>query len=577
MNLIIRVINEIPNKFRIKLFFISFLVLISSFVEILSIGAIYPVVSSLFSGNANFNEKLYIKIVEFFPLFNNFNVNSVTILIVVIFILFSLFSSFLRMFLLNSSINFSYMLGNEISSEIFKITLNKDYNYHVNQNSNEFIANIFHNTYSFIKITNYILNIFSSSLISIIILIFLLIVNPIGTLVLVLSFILMYIFISHYTKKKLYSYGLVESIEVGEILKLLRESFGSIREVIIRNLQKYYVAEYKNKDMSLRSAQSKADFYTNFPRYFMDPIAIIILVVLALILSLQSTNSANNLSVLAIFVFSGQRLFPLFHQVYSSISGIRSNSSNVIKILNILESRKPFSTGYKITKNIIFSNKLELIDISYGHKINDLILDNVSLNINQGDFVAFVGKTGVGKTTLFDIISLLLQPHSGRIMVNGSKIDSINAYDWQKKIAYVPQHIHLFDSTIAENVATGVPLNEINFERLKYVCELTCLNEFINSLPNAYLSNVGEGGAQLSGGQKQRIGLARALYSIDVEILFLDEPTSALDPATERRIITSLSSLSNITILMITHREETLQMCDAIYELRDKKLFRLNK
>jgi ATP-binding cassette subfamily B protein len=190
-----------------------------------------------------------------------------------------------------------------------------------------------------------------------------------------------------------------------------------------------------------------------------------------------------------------------------------------------------------------------------------LVLRDVSLEIHRGDRVALVGPTGSGKSTLADILMGLLPPTSGRLLIDGREVDS---GAWQANIAHVPQSIFLADTSIAENIALGIPAGKVDRKRLESAARQAQIADFIESLPKVYATTVGERGVRLSGGQRQRIGIARALYK-QAPVLVFDEATSALDDATEKALMDTLAGLSrSLTIIMIAHRLSTTAYCDRV-------------
>src|SRR5690606_23585686 len=215
--------------------------------------------------------------------------------------------------------------------------------------------------------------------------------------------------------------------------------------------------------------------------------------------------------------------------------------------------------------------KLELKGIRYSYPNTDRpAVDGVSLEIPANAAVGFVGSTGSGKTTLIDVILGLLKPEKGEIVVDGIVIDESNLKAWQKSIRYVPQHMLLTDATVAENIAFGVPKDEIDMEAVRNAARIAQIDDFITSeLPLGYDTVVGERGIRLSGGQRQRIGIARALYR-DPDVLVFDEATSALDNVTERYVMQAMRTLlGKRTLVMVAHRLTTLADCDIIFMLKD--------
>ena len=200
-------------------------------------------------------------------------------------------------------------------------------------------------------------------------------------------------------------------------------------------------------------------------------------------------------------------------------------------------------------------------------------LKDISLSIPAKSTVGLVGTTGSGKTTMVDIILGLLEPQKGTLEVDGKIITKQNSRSWQRSIGYVPQHIYLTDNSIAANIAFGVEPKDINQDLVEKASKIANLHNYvINELPKQYHTTIGERGVRLSGGQRQRIGIARALYH-ESKVLILDEATSALDNQTEKIVMDAIKNLSkDITIILITHRLNTVKNCDKIYLLKNGEI-----
>jgi ATP-binding cassette subfamily B protein len=210
--------------------------------------------------------------------------------------------------------------------------------------------------------------------------------------------------------------------------------------------------------------------------------------------------------------------------------------------------------------------RLDGVWFRYGEDA-DWVLRDLNLKIAAKTSVAFVGSTGSGKSTTADLILGLLQPEKGQILVDGVPLAGERLPQWQGAVAHVPQQIYLSDSTLAENIAFGIPEKEIDFNQVRWAAQLAQIADFIEDLPAGYETYVGERGIRLSGGQRQRIGIARALYKKASMIVF-DEATSALDNATEREVMAAIEGLSGeLTIILIAHRLSTVERCDVVVEL----------
>ncbi len=198
-------------------------------------------------------------------------------------------------------------------------------------------------------------------------------------------------------------------------------------------------------------------------------------------------------------------------------------------------------------------------------------LDAVSLHVEKGQAIAFVGSTGCGKSTLVNVILGLLEPKSGHVRVNGTDIQQ-DLTGWRSQLGYIPQSIFLVDDTIRANVAFGVPSEDVDEQQLQAALCSARLDEFIETLPLRDRTVVGEQGIRLSGGQRQRLGIARALYQ-DPEVLVMDEATSALDNTTEVEVMKAIQNMKKgRTLILIAHRLSTVEACDRLYYMRDGRI-----
>jgi ABC-type bacteriocin/lantibiotic exporter with double-glycine peptidase domain len=242
-----------------------------------------------------------------------------------------------------------------------------------------------------------------------------------------------------------------------------------------------------------------------------------------------------------------------------------------LDVLEILDLT--IETNFPSKVPVSFQREIALDRVSFRY-LGDrpMVLHEVTLTIQKGARVGFVGKTGSGKSTIVDLVMGLLKPTAGKIKIDGMELNPQNVRGWQSQIAHVPQAIYLADTSIAENIAFGMPETKIDLVRVRDAARRAELAEFIESLPDAYQTMVGERGIRLSGGQRQRIGIARALYK-RASVLLFDEATSALDNETEAAVMRSIESLGrDLTMIIIAHRLSTVEICDRIFRLEDGRL-----
>ena len=229
-------------------------------------------------------------------------------------------------------------------------------------------------------------------------------------------------------------------------------------------------------------------------------------------------------------------------------------------------SQEKIDTKFLIKKELILKN----ISFKYQNS-NNKVLNNINLKIKAGSIIGIKGPSGVGKTTLVNIILGLLKPTSGDVLVDGIEINK-NLESWQKNIGYVPQNIVLTDDTLKNNIALGIDEKQIDKNKINNCIKESQLENFVLNIEKGIDTNVGELGSRLSGGQKQRIGIARSIYN-DPQVLILDEFTSALDNQTEEKIISEIGNYGKTkTVIIVSHKLSTLSKCDNIYELTKENL-----
>jgi ATP-binding cassette subfamily B protein len=274
------------------------------------------------------------------------------------------------------------------------------------------------------------------------------------------------------------------------------------------------------------------------------------------------------LPVLGALALAAQRLLPLVQQSYAAWTSLLAGQASLHDVLVLLEQPLP-THGLEAPSPLPFRHQIVLRDLRFRYSSQaPWVLAGVDLQIVRGSQVGFIGATGSGKTTLLDIVMGLLAPTSGSLDVDGTIINASNWRAWQVHIAHVPQTIFLADTTIADNIAFGVPREQVDHERLRHAASQARIAETIESWHHGYDTLVGERGVRLSGGQRQRVGIARALYK-QADVIVFDEATSALDDDTERAVMEAVDSLGeDLTILIVAHRITTLKNCDQIVELR---------
>ena len=372
-------------------------------------------------------------------------------------------------------------------------------------------------------------------------------------------FMLLYV---TFVRKKVKQYGEQEFKAKREQSKIVNDTFRGYTELEINDAFPALQESFLNGVDEVSRNRINMETVQMFPR-FLSELAVIIGMVIMVLL-----GGENARMLVGIFAVSAFRLMPAFRYLLAGYTQIQ----NALPSLEIIEEgviKNNNVNFYRVhNHDAILYNSLEIrcLKFSYGDKIIDL----GSHKIKKGEYIGFCGCSGIGKTTLFNLILGFLKPLEGEILIDGVPLSPENRKNWLKNIGYVPQDVFIFNGTIAENIALGY--KDIDFQKVNKVLEMVSLADWTDSLPEGVQSTLGEGGGKLSGGQKQRIGIARALYK-GASVLLLDEATSSLDNNTEREINEMLQELKkeipDLTILSIAHRESTLTYCNRIINLEE--------
>lgn len=270
------------------------------------------------------------------------------------------------------------------------------------------------------------------------------------------------------------------------------------------------------------------------------------------------------MSVMVSLLFFYRALAQLmgFQSKYNSFLAASGSLENITKFEHELKSHAEKDGTKKIKR---FGDSIQLVNVDFGYDKPDGILKGINLEVHKNRSIAFVGESGSGKTTLVNLISGLLKPEGGKIVIDGIDQQELNLQSFQSRIGYIAQEAVVFNDTIFNNVTFWAKPTEENLNRFWEAVRKASLDDFIHELPKKENTRLGNNGINLSGGQKQRVSIARELYK-DIDILILDEATSALDSETEEEIQMNIDALKgSYTILIIAHRLSTIKNADEIY------------
>ena len=549
------------------------LMILASFAEIVSIGAVLPFLGVLTAPDRVFEYPLTQPFIQFLGITEP---EQLLLPLTITFSLAALMAGVLRLLLLWANTRLSFATGADLSINIYRRTLYQPYAIHVARNSSEVINGISNKANGVIyNIIMPALTLISGSVMLIGILMTLLSVDPVIALMAFGGFGMIYAVIIWFTRKRLLIHSQCIARESNQVIKSLQEGLGGIRDVLIDGSQATYCQIYRNADIPLRRAQGNNSFISQSPRYGMEALGMMLIAALAYFLAQQSDGLVKAIPILGTLALGAQRLLPVLQQAYGAWASIRGGQISLQDTLEFLDQPLPKYADQTDIHRLPFRKHISLNQLSFRYSSQaPWILKNINLRISKGSRVGFIGTTGSGKSTLLDIVMGLLQPTNGRIEIDGQPVTLSNQRAWQVHVAHVPQAIFLADSTIEENIAFGIPEEKIDHERVRQTARQAQIADMIERWPEKYRTFVGERGVRLSGGQRQRIGIARALYK-QADVIIFDEATSALDNETEQAVMQAIESLGeDITILIIAHRRTTLKKCTQIVEIGDNEIKR---
>ena len=563
----------LPKNLKIKLVINFFFLILIPFLEVISIGSIGAVVLFVI------DLEKYLHLIPDFLVKNYLeDLDKVQILY---FIGFFMFLTILikNIFLLYYAF-FENTLRRSIagyhSKLLFSNFINESYLEHTMTSSSEKQNDILNQSSKCSDFIFYLMTFIKEFLISIILVVSLLIFNLKASLSLItLSLVLSLIFYL-FSGKKVKRVGEIAKEKESALIEIVKNTFNGFKIIILFGKKNFYEKKFNETILSKYKYEIWQQTIQKIPRLFFELVfAGTIIFILISFVKIED-DIKNILSFLVFLSLISIRLLPIFVNLNVVLSSLKYYERPVEDLFKVLSKKKVFSSK-KINKNnhkFQNINSIEIKNLSFDYKNKNLqILDDISFKLNLGNIYAFAGKTGAGKSTLLDLITGILEPSNGSILVNGLGISN-NIENWQSNVGYVPQDNFLLNDSILKNICF---LDENpDLQKFNKAIEQAELKEFINSLPDKEKTIVGDQGMRISGGQKQRLGLARSLYEKKTLLAF-DEATSALDNETEYNILKTLGKLKKEKIIIIiAHRETTINYCDAALYLPSGKILSKN-
>ena len=564
-----RLWQHISPRRRLQLGLLFVLMILASIAEVVSIGAVLPFLGVLTAPDRIFAHSMAQPLIQALSLTEP---KQLLLPLTIAFAISALLSGLMRIVLLWALTRISHAIGADFSISIYRRTLFQPYSVHVMRNTSEVIAGISKKTYGVVNHTLLPgLTICSSILMMVFVLVALLSIDPVIAISAFVGFGAIYLIVISATKRVLVRDSQRVNYKSNQVIKVLQEGLGGIRDVLIDGTQSTYCSSYRNADLPLRRAEANIAIISGFPRFGLESLGMILIAALAYLLAGDPSGIVSAIPMLGALALGAQRLLPVMQNAYAGWSSIRGGQATLGDALDLLDQPLPPHADAPPLPAIPFKDSITLNNLAFKYTENApwVLQPGVNFTIRKGSRIGLIGATGSGKSTLLDILMGLLQPTHGSMSVDGLNITEQNDRGWQAHIAHVPQAIFLSDSSIAENIAFGEPADQIDYARVRQAAQKAQIAETIESWSNQYTTGVGERGVRLSGGQRQRIGIARALYK-KADVIVLDEATSALDDGTERAVMKAIENLGDdLTVIIVAHRLTTLKKCTQIVELEN--------
>ncbi len=566
----IKILDIFDRKDKLNLFFLLMLFIISGMIEVLGIASVAPFIALLTNPEYILNNSLYLKIINAFSL----TALDATVLMGSLVVILFAISNVVTAYTLWKTVSFTASQQHKISMILMEKYLYQPYDFYINNTSSYISKNILHETGIICDLVILpSLQFLSKCAVVFSISIFLLYINYQIFIGSILILTIIYILIYSRVKERLLIYGENKVLKNKDKYKYVNDAFTDIKNIKFYSAENTYLRLFDGPTKQFADLTAKSTLLSVLPRYILEVVAFGSIFSVLIYFLAQDYNLIAQSPVIGVFIIAAYRALPLLQQIYQNFSIYKFNSPviNIIKSIYSLSINKHDSVDeITFSKDIVFNN----ISFSYDTKE---ILSEINLKIKKSSILAIVGESGLGKTTFIDILLGFHAKYEGKILVDGVQLNIQQLIKLRKKIGYVSQDMSLTNMSLVDNIAFGIPKEDVDYNLLKNVINMVELDNFVMSLANGYETLLAERGMNISGGQKQRILLGRALYR-KPELLILDETTSSFNEELENQIMINIQKFfPDITIVLVTHRLSSLKYCNNIFRLSKNKITEIIK
>lgn len=561
------VLGIIPRQFRARGYLVTFTILLRALLNFVGLAALLPVLY-LILDSENIHSNRYLS-----AMYDTFGFGSDTSFVASVttaMLLFITLKCLVNLALYRFERDYIYALYRYLSRNLYIDYFNRGLSFIKSSNSAVLSRNVNVVCYTFVAgVLRPLASIFSEAMLFAMLFAAILIYNPTAALLTVAIFVPSVWLYFALVRKRVNRYGDIENEAQRTKYRNVVETYRGYADIEINNAFPKMLSSFDRSIDTIIDVGAKNATVSTLPQIFTE---IGLAAGMSLLVTMSVGSGSGDMKILfGIFAVAALRLLPSIRSIMAAWTALRYNRYT-IDIIRDADINKTSTVEDTADDRFEFRDSIEIDNLSFRFADSDKdTLHGLSFEIRKGEKIGIKGRSGAGKTTLFNLLLGFYRPTGGGIRIDGELLSESNRRKWQNTIGYVSQSVFLTDNTILANIALGCDEASVDLDRVNKAVDMANLREFVDSLPNGLQSRIGECGALLSGGQRQRIGIARALYK-RADILFFDEATSSLDSDTERGINESIETLSRnddqLTIIIIAHRESSLDCCDRIIEIK---------
>ncbi len=350
----------------------------------------------------------------------------------------------------------------------------------------------------------------------------------------------------------------------------LRQALDMFKEIRIAGNKSYFVNKFRIPTTALYKNSTNFHVLTFLPTQVIEVVSFAVILIISTYIATATTGGAHAITTISVFAFAAYRFIPILKSIFDELEEIIYVSPLLETLLKEYSEHEVDASQTADKTRLNLTNKIQFKDVSFRYSADKKpIFENFNISIPINELTCITGKSGIGKSTLLDLLLGLISPQSGQLLLDNNILTTNNIRQWQNNIGYVPQHIQLLEASVIENICFGIDENLIDLDRVIEVSKIACIHDHIvNNLNDGYQSIIGNGGSALSGGEKQRIGIARCLYN-NPQVLIFDEATNELDLTTEAEVLDNIKQLSDKTIIFVTHKPSVISQASNIINLPD--------